>query len=74
MRSFSFGDVYKRQVQSEEKKKGLSGKAKKYVYIGIAIAVIFLIISPVSYTHLRNSGQKPQMNTKVKMCVCGFIT
>lgn len=35
-------------VQSEGKKKGLSGKAKKYVYIGIAIAVIFLIISLIT--------------------------
>ena len=35
-------------VQSEGQKKGLSGKAKKYVYIGIAIAVIFLIISLIT--------------------------
>ena len=39
-------------VQSEEKKKGLSGKAKKYVYIGIAIAVILLIIyTPLEVPH-----------------------
>lgn len=35
-------------TKSEGKKKGLSGKAKKYVYIGIAIAVIFLIISLIT--------------------------
>ena len=35
-------------VPSEEKKNGLSGKAKKYVYIGIAIAVILLIISLIT--------------------------
>lgn len=35
-------------TQSEVKKKGLSDKAKKYVYIGIAIAVIFLILSLIT--------------------------
>ncbi len=34
-------------IQSEVKK-GLSGKAKKYLYIGIAIAIIFLIISLIT--------------------------
>lgn len=35
-------------VQSEVEKKGLSSKARKYLYIGIAIAVIFLIISLIT--------------------------
>lgn len=35
-------------AQSEAEKKGLSSKAKKYLYIGIAIAVIFLIISLIT--------------------------
>ena len=35
-------------AQSEVEKKGLSNKARKYLYIGIAIAVIFLIISLIT--------------------------
>lgn len=35
-------------TQREVKKKELSGKARKYLYIGITIAVIFLIISLIT--------------------------
>ena len=35
-------------AQSEVEKKGLSNKARKYLYIGIAIAVIFLSISLIT--------------------------
>ena len=35
-------------AQSEVEKKGLSNKARNYLYIGIAIAVIFLIISLIT--------------------------
>lgn len=37
-----------RDTQSGAEKKGLSGKARKYLYIGITIAVIFLIVSLIT--------------------------